>query len=326
MTFHNLLGDPIGCIMLANLHFTIEQALVPVELRDKAIAALHDQLALLAPTSSGKELKDAFSRALHVEDPFYQIQSTDWPPDEDHRIAMVLDFRKVQSVLRTLKRWALQRQPSLKARFLTALVPDPQKDAVLEAIRLINELAPNSDMTIAQADRVLWGTRYEEIERVMVAMRADPTATLDHCAKRLRDMLGLVHIDFGASDVERFLILFYSVSTVADIRGRTNFACARPSTFDGFDNRRFCQPHLISWEPGWGMTIDIADADCGVGLPEIVLNPLGLRHFQCEYLGEVVHANFGGDDKYLDLLAPPPPIAKHMADALDARAAGIGRP
>lgn len=298
------------------------EALVPDALRDSALLGLHRELDLVGVGASAGALRIAFSKVLHDPDASYQVRSTH-APSENHRIAMVLDYAKVQGILRTMRK-RLPLEPSIDARFQVALMKDVGAGAVEEGIKLVNDFASFFDFPVSHADRVLWSARAADIEAVLDAVdrRSDATPTIR--AERLRDVLGLVQIEPGPRDPQRFLVLFTSGQTVVDIRaGRTQFLCARPSTFDGFDNRRFCQRHLESWESGWGMTIDLAERTCAVGLREMVLNPLALHHFRCEYVGELKGSRFGNDEEYLALLGPSPPLAETLADALDARAMAL---
>lgn len=304
--------------MLANFHHMVTRAVLPDDVRDSALRDIHERLAALPTSASAEEMKEAIGKALFVEDPLYHTRSHHWP-DEDHRFAMVLDFKKVQLLLQAVRRRLEPRMPHLQGIFQAARRPDARPAAMRDALALVNRFASGlAGITITDPNRVLWGARLDEVERVIAETDADPALGRLARAGRLRDVLGLVHIDFPSGRLERHLVLFRSQITLAELRSvPTFFSCARPSALDGFDNRRFCQPHLTRWPHGWGMTIDMADGGFEIGLPEIVMNALPLERFRCEYLGEVSDAAFGPDSEYLRLLAPPPPAAAAMADDLD---------
>lgn len=318
MTFRNLLGNAVGRIILANLHYLVDDNLLDDELRDAALSRLHGELTILSPGATADQLTDAFSRALHVSDPVFQVQSTEWP-DEDHRIAMVLDFTRVRAILAQILRRIQARDAAQATRIRAILRPDVRGAPIADAAAVINELSPGlSELTLSDPNRVLWGARVDEVDRILHETAADHARGPRLRARRLRDVLGLIHVNPRKRDLARHLFLFRSEHSLSKIRARpTHFSCARPSTLDGFDNRRFCQPHLQPWQSGWGMTIDIDANRCSVGLPEIVLSPLSLYHFQCEYVGKITGAAFGPDEEYLAMLAPPPLKAAAMASKLD---------
>lgn len=319
MTFHNLLGADVGRIMLANLHHMVTQAVLPPDLRDSAIKDIYAQLAVLPPGANADDMKAAIGNAIFVEDPLYHCRSHEWP-DEDHRFAMVLDFRKVQRLLQQVRLRLEPRLPRLQGVFAAARRSDAKPAAMRDAADVLNTYAVGlGGISITDPNRVLWGTRLEEVDKLISETDADPGLGRSQRARRLRDVLGLVHIDFPPGMLERHLFLFRSEGTLAELRNSpTYYSCARPTALDGFTNPRFCQPHLIPWPRGWGMTIDVTGGACQVGLPEVVMNSLPLERFRCEYMGEVRGASFGPHAAYLALLTQPALDAVAMAANLDS--------
>jgi hypothetical protein len=313
-----LLSHDVGRIMLANFYHMVEGNIVSEDIRNSALKKIHVTLSAISPPVSTDSLKSAVCAALFVEDPLFQVRSTQWP-DENHRFAMVLDFVKVQLILKQVRRRLEPRAPHLQGVFRAALRPDANSGAMRDALEVINSYADGlQGLAISDPNRVLWGTKLYDAEAAIAAAIADPVYGLGKIAQRLRDLLGLIHIAFGPGRLERHLVLFRSKVTLTELRDEpTHFSCARPSALDGFDNRRFCQPHLKPWPDGWGMTIDLANYGCAVGLPEIVMNALPLNQFRCEYLGEVEENKFGNDADYLTVIAPPATDLSAVADKLD---------
>jgi len=237
---------------------------------------------------------------------------------------MILDFGKVKGILRTIQRRLDDSYADESKRIDTLCRRDVGASIIPDAAALINALSPAlRELTLSDPNRVLWGTSAVELESAIARFQADPAIGPDGLAGRLRDLLGLVHIDPKPRCKTRHLFLFRGRFTLAEIKNRpTLFRSSRPSVLDGFDNRRFCQPWLkIPWENGWGMTIDIASGGLGIGLPEIVVNPLSLCDFDCSYLGEVPNSWFGPDKDYLTMLSGKAPALDVIATELDRLAA-----
>ena len=171
------------------------------------------------------------------------------------------------------------------------------------------------ELTISNVNLLIWGTPLDVLDSAI----NDPTLPADKRASRVRDALGLVHLNPGPMDPERHLFVFRSNQTLAAIRALPSyFSVARPTTLDGFDNHRFCQRDLGGRLPGWGNTVDVGSGICRTGFPEVVLTPMSVSHFTCEYLGKLSAAHFANDTRYLGLLAPPPAHFANMAAHLDA--------
>ncbi len=321
MTFHRLKNDPTGAIVLVNLHYLVTDALVDRRLAKSAFRAIKRSLGATAPTAGKDELKLALQAALFVDHPIFQVQGVQ-QPKLDKAVAMVVDFGKVRGMLTTLLR--RETDLALISELDSILRPDVDRGDIPKAADLINRLSPKlRAMTLNDLNQVLWGASVPALDAAIVGFRSDPAIGQAGLAGRLRDLLGLIHIKPRRRRRTRHLFLFRGRRTLEAIRGApTSFRCARPTTFDGFDNRRFCQPTLTTpWEDGWGMTIDIAGNGLAVGMPEVVVNPLPVADFECSYLGEVPDANFGSDADYLDLIATGVPPLDDIADHLDRLAA-----
>lgn len=321
MTFHRLKAVPTGAIVLVNLHYMIADGLLDARLRKSALRSMKRALGRTSATPDAGSLKRALQSALFVERPVYQVGSIQRPA-LDKAVAMVVDFGRVRGLLRSFGRRI--DDDGLLGRIDALCRSDVDRSDIPNAADLINLLAPNiREITLKDPNMVLWGASVPALDAAIATFMADPAIGAAGLAGRVRDLLGLVHIKPARRSRSRHLFLFRGNQTLETIRQRpTLFRCARPSTLDGFDNPRFCQPHLATpWEHGWGTTIDIAARRLAIGLPEVVVNPLSVCEFTCSYLGEVPDSAFGTDRAYLAVLARHAPALDDIADELDRLAA-----
>ncbi len=321
MTFHRLKNDPTGAIVLVNLHYLVADGIVESRLAKSAFRAIKRILSATGPSAGKKELKRALQAALFVDRPIFQVQGTH-RPKLNKAVAMVVDFGKVRSLLRSLIR--REEDAAVRSQLDSIIRPDVDRRDIPKAADLINLHSPKlRALTLNDLNQVLWGTSLPDLDAAIANFLADPAVGQAGLAGRLRDLLGLIHINPRRRCRTRHLFLFRGKETLETIRSTpTSFRCARPSTFDGFDNPRFCQPTLVTpWEDGWGMTIDIAGNNVAVGLPEVVVNPLPVADFDCSYLGEVPDPAFGPDADYLNMIAIGGPSLDDIANQLDRLAA-----
>lgn len=317
MSFQKLVGNPKSRILLANLHDMAYSSLLGPLVQKTALKSLHSKLLTLSSNPQHKSVLKAFGSTLHADGVNYKILSEETPA-ETERIALVVDYSKVRKVLVQAIRRIRTSNPSEHAVMQTALSSRASTLALRNAAGAINRLKLGlGGLTINDVYQVIWGTPLDCVD----ALLSDPSVPPDSRANRLRDVLGLIHLAPGPIAPERHMFVFRSDLTLAQIRSLpSHFEVARPTTLDGYDNHRFCQKDLGGRRPGWGNTVDIAAGNCCCGFPEVVLTPMSISHFTCEYIGELAPTSFASDGRYFSLLAPSPPDSRAMAASLDALA------
>ena len=317
VSFQKLTGNIRSRILLANLYDTAQANLVRADIQKTALKGLHATLSALGPRPRHKTVLYAIGRFLHADGADYKILAAE-RPDERDRFALVVSFAKVKPILNQMARRIKQTHPSDAATIQVALRARATLPALTDAVAVLNRHREGStELTISNVNLLIWGAPLDALDAVL----ADPVLAADERANRMRDMLGLIQLTPAPTDPERYMFVFRSDQSLKDIRAKpSHFSVARPTTFDGFDNHRFCQRDLGGRKIGWGNTVDLAAGTCGTGLPEVVLTPLSIANFTCEYLGEIRSSRFASDRRYFSMMAPSPPDSALMAAELDTLA------
>lgn len=302
MSFSRLLTEDIGKIILVNLHHTARSKLVSDATLSSALANLHSKLSAFSSAPTTEEIWQTFRSGLFGTPTRFQVQGRE-SPRRSTSISAVVAFDKVRAFLDKIA----HRAPRYRGQVDAMTAPDAPDGTVAKAADLINSIAPRApDFTLSDWNTVFWAAPSSEVDRIQADClrligRLQPSAQ----ARHLRDALGLVQLDADIADPNRHIFLFegrVSLSELAKTH-RLLFRCARPTTLDGWDNRRFCQPGL-SPPPvaGCGMTVNLANGAFGPGAAELVSTPVPIMHFECRYVGPLDGSDFGTDAEYLAVL------------------------
>lgn len=319
MTYARLLGHEVGSIILVNLHHTLNSDLVSEATLKGALVNLHAELAVLTTAPHPNKIRLAFRRGLFAAPTRFQVRGKE-VPRKSIKISAVVAFDKIRAILEKIA----QRASRYSARIDAMLEPDAKDTTVSKAADLINAVAPRMpDLTLSDWGTIFWAVPSTEVARIQARSSSSTDALPSTEARQLRNELGLVHIDAVGNDPDRHIFVFEGKVSLSHLErdDRLLFRCARPTTLDGWDNRRFCQPMLsVPKVSGCGLTVDLANGTFGPGAAELVSTPLAIRHFECRYVGPLDAVDDGSDASYLDLLAEGGDLSA-MAAELDGAAA-----
>jgi hypothetical protein len=147
---------------------------------------------------------------------------------------------------------------------------------------------------------ILFATSSDEFRIVEASVSVTPSS---NTASAIRDSLGLVHVGLDAVGRPTPLFVFHSQKPLSAWDGQLRVR--RPTTVEGFDNRRFKQAWPLGElvESGAGRTVDIDPGGYGPGCSEFVMSGLTLKdNFTCHYIGLVDTNPAGSDHDFLDYL------------------------
>jgi hypothetical protein len=147
------------------------------------------------------------------------------------------------------------------------------------------------DAAAGQRKRIVWFTHLADLEERLGAVTTRPR---DPYAYRVRNWLGLGHMGIG-----EHLFAFISTETAASICGTQ---VARPTVFDGIDNRWFKHRRLRRYGDGWGRALDLdglGSADLDGGWEAVLAAPRFAGQFRCVYIGRIRPAP-GKSDSLVD--------------------------
>jgi hypothetical protein len=316
MGFDRLLAHDRAKILLVNLAETQRRKLLPKTLRKPVLKEIHKGLAALGTRPTPEEILQVFKNVVFRSATRLQAKGVERPAD-DTTLAAVVSFDKVRGLLEKV----LFRRPDLKSQIDAIIAPDAPDATVSKAAGIINRHSPRmSTLSLSEWGTIFWAAPTEEIDRLLSICAAGSNPM--QVARFLRDSLGLIHMKFDLTHPDRHLFLFRAKASIANIVADEDFIVTRPTTLDGWDNPRFCQPLLppAPFQDGCGMTVDIADYKCSPGAAEVVCSALPIKFFDISYLGPVDKSSFGSDSDFVDLIREGQDL-NDLVDYLSALAA-----
>lgn len=298
MGFSRLLCHDHAKILLVNLAEMGRLKLLPDELCKPTLKSIQSGLAALSDAPAPEEVLKVFASVVFKSATRLQAKGTE-APSGDTTLAAVVSFDKIRGLLEKI----VFRKPSLKSRIDAIIAPDAPDATVAKAADIINGHAGRmSTLSLSEWGTIFWAAPAQEIDR-LVATCASGSSPMQ-VARALRDALGLVHMEFDLTHPDRHLFLFRATASIDEILANEDFVVSRPTTLDGWDNRRFCQP-LLPPSPfcdGCGMTVDIAGFKVSPGAAEVVCSALPIKFFEISYIGPVDKSEFGADSDFLELI------------------------
>jgi hypothetical protein len=147
------------------------------------------------------------------------------------------------------------------------------------------------DAAAAKRKQIVWFTHLADLEERLGGVTTRPR---DPYAYRVRNWLGLGHMSIG-----EHLFAFISTAAAAAICGAQ---VARPTVFDGIDNRWFKHRRLRPYGDGWGRTLDLdrlESAELDGGWEAVMAAPRFAGQFLCVYIGRIRPAP-GKSDRLAD--------------------------
>lgn len=298
MGFDRLLAHERGHILLVNLAETCRVELLPPEVRKPVLKRLESGLASLRPTPAEKEILGVFREVILSTAARMQVKGVEGP-DEDIKLSAVVSFDKIRGLLEKVR----MRFPDRTGLIDAILATDAPDATVARAATLLNEIGPRAlDLTLSEWGTLFWAAPMQEIDRLFTS--CPPAASPMARARAIRDALGLIHLDYTLGDPNRHLFLFRATRSLAEIDPDHATNVSRPTTLDGWDNPRFCQPILppAPFCHGCGMTVNIAEWQVEPGAAEVVSTPIPIRFFECSYIGPLDKSEFGPDSDFLKMI------------------------
>src|SRR5215813_4128900 len=138
------------------------------------------------------------------------------------------------------------------------------------------------DAMPARRKRIVWFTHLVDLEQQLGPLGTTPR---DPYAYRVRNWLGLGHMNVG-----EHLFAFVSTATPPTICGA---ALARPTVFDGIDNRWFKHRRgSQTFADRWGRALDLdrlnaAERRIDGGWEAVITGPRFAGQFRCAYIGRI---------------------------------------
>lgn len=298
MGFDRLLAHNRAKILLVNLAETRRRELLPKDLSKSTLQSIQNGLAMLGASPKPVEVLNVFASVVFKSAPRLQAKGTE-APSGDTTLAAVVSFDKIRGLLEKI----LFRKADLKSQIEAIIAPDAPDGTVAKAADIINgHSARMSTLSLSEWGTIFWAAPTQEIDRLLAtcAIGASPMQV----ARFLRDALGLVHMEFDLTHPDRHLFLFRATASIDEILAEEALIVSRPTTLDGWDNRRFCQPLLppSPFYEGCGMTVDIADYKVCPGAAEVVCSALPIKFFEVSYLGPVDRSAFGDDADFVEMI------------------------
>jgi len=316
MGFNRLLAHDRAKILLVNLAETGRRKLLPDDLRKPTLKSIQSGLAALGDTPTPEEVLRVFASVVFKSATRLQAKGTQ-APSGDTTLAAVVSFDKIRGLLEKI----LFRKAGLKSQIEAIIAPDAPDATVAKAADIINGHAGRmSTLSLSDWGTIFWAAPTQEIERLMATCAAG--APPMQVARLLRDALGLVHMEFDLTHPDRHLFLFKATAPIDEILIDEDLVVSRPTTLDGWDNRRFCQPLLppSPFYEGCGMTVDIADFKVSPGAAEVVCSALPIKFFEVSYIGPVDKSEFGADADFIEMIREGH-VLEELVDYLTAMAA-----
>jgi hypothetical protein len=284
-----------GSILLLNVFDTIKERLLEPRDEKNALLGLAETIdGLSDPSDHDLVMKELF-KGLGPQSHRYQVAAVRTAPSDVH-LAAVRGFDDVKELLKQIA-----KKHKWDRRLRNAIAANATASALRDAASIINHYSDEmTRLLLSGPYNIFFATTrraFSTAESLLAGMGDDEAATA------IRDHLGLVQVEPISSLQPMPLFVFESLKTVGEMENE--FRVARPTTIDGFDNRRFRQSwskRAYAQASGGGLTVYLRPG-FGEGMPEFVATGLPLKgNFKCRYLGSVLRPAAGNDVEFLSYL------------------------